>query len=219
MIRTAFISVILIGLFYALWLMNAMPTKVTAVSATETVRSADQTQSSSPRQQNPTRKTPTGSDVPTTTKRRIADTATDTVTLDQPAEDAAVPQPPTQAEVHQDSSAKTSEPPLRWATDPDGIKAAIQELTPKVKQCYEGWLKATNDNDALNGKILLRMTIDAQDEEASARMLDTRILSNELKNEFMTGCIINLTQSLRFDIPDEPVKLQLPFIFGATPEN
>ena len=94
--------------------------------------------------------------------------------------------------------------------------AAFRALKPKFKECYEGWLKTTGGKNNIEGKLTLKMVIKAVADEDYAGMGDVQVLRDDLEHRFLTGCLVNSTESLRFEIPDKPITVRYPFIFASS---
>lgn len=71
-----------------------------------------------------------------------------------------------------------ADPSLVFSPDRDGIRGAVDESLPQIKECYEGWLRARPD---LSGRVLVQFVIAASPEEpAFAEIRDVTLLDSEL---------------------------------------
>jgi hypothetical protein len=106
--------------------------------------------------------------------------------------------------------------PIVWSADQEGILEAIRTLKPKIQECYAGWMNSGADGGVVEGKVTLKMVIETVEGEDYASMKNTKIMRDGLEHEFLTGCIINLTESIRFEPPDEPITVRFPFVFSGS---
>jgi hypothetical protein len=106
-----------------------------------------------------------------------------------------------------------------WKADAPGIRGAVQESLPELKECYEEWQK---NAPGLRGKVAVSFRIHAAlDLDAGsapeARVDQVRIGESELDHVFMEGCVSSVFSELRF-APPEGGKLEVtyPIQFEST---
>jgi len=100
-----------------------------------------------------------------------------------------------------------------WPTDPDGIRAAIGEAMPDLRECYAAWVQANPD---LHGTIKARFTITPDDEGREGRVTDVVAADSTLEQPFLEGCVLNVLAGLRFEAPQGgPLTVSYPFVLSA----
>ena len=111
---------------------------------------------------------------------------------------------------------------LLFSTDSEGIKASLREqVVPAVRECYRGWLK---ESPTLEGHVLISFEIPAQQadessEEEGVQIRGASLKVDELEHPFMSSCLLNSLDALRFERPEsaKPIQVNYPFRFQATP--
>jgi len=91
-----------------------------------------------------------------------------------------------------------------WKADGPGIRGAVQESLPELKECYEEWQKSA---PGLKGKVSVGFRIKAAlDLDAGsapeARVEGVRIGESDLDHVFMEGCVSSVFSELRFAPPE-----------------
>jgi hypothetical protein len=106
----------------------------------------------------------------------------------------------------------------RYATDSEGIRAAIQSQIPAVKECYESWLGL---NPNLEGRIVTNFAIEAYAEKDGAGVVGVNVREGGLGNEFLEGCVLSVLSNLEFEAPETGrIEVNYPFTFRtADPEE
>ena len=99
-----------------------------------------------------------------------------------------------------------------WKADAPGIRGAVQESLPELKECYEEWQKSA---PGLRGRVAVGFRITAAlDLDAGsapeARVDQVRIGDSELDHVFMEGCVSSVFSELRFT-PPEGGKLEVTY--------
>lgn len=108
-----------------------------------------------------------------------------------------------------------------WTIDRDGIKAAMKDSRPKLKECYAAWQKA---DETLGGKLVVSFTVVPQEperegEEPFGRIAKVQIPDSELDHALLEGCVLNVLTGLKWTAPDNPITVNYPFRFSAAPED
>lgn len=110
---------------------------------------------------------------------------------------------------------------LVYAPDATGIRAAMAEATPQIKDCYEAWIR---ERPELAGKLKLTFTIAQPEGEAEAGREDERIArvtrvsvaDSTVDHALLEGCVMNVTSGLKFDPPEaDELTVQYPFVFST----
>ena len=98
----------------------------------------------------------------------------------------------------------------------EGIRSAVQEAAPKIKECYEGWVAANPD---LAGRLKVTFTISTKtDEDDIARITRAHVVDSELAHGLLEGCVLNMMESLSFDPPEaDEITVTFPFNFQTAP--
>ena len=100
-----------------------------------------------------------------------------------------------------------------WPTDPEGIRSAIREAMPDLRECYAGWVAA---NPELHGVIKARFTITPSADGSEGRVTDVVAATSTLEQPFLEGCVLNVLGALRFEAPpDGPLTVSYPFILSS----
>lgn len=91
--------------------------------------------------------------------------------------------------------------------DSVGIRAAVNEALPQVRDCYEEWLKVQPN---LGGRVRATFTIDT-DDGVEGKVERVSLGDAGLGHFAMEGCILAALQSLRFNAPmDGPINVTYP---------
>ena len=108
---------------------------------------------------------------------------------------------------------------IRFSPDREGIQAAVRESRPKLRECYEGWLKT---DGKLGGTLKLTFTIappkpgeSPEGGDAIAVIRDVAVMHSELGNMAMEGCALNAMTDLQFDAPEAEMVVNYPLVFEA----
>jgi hypothetical protein len=101
---------------------------------------------------------------------------------------------------------------VRFPLTRDGIKAAVEDAKPQVRECYEEWLKA---NPALSGQLKIGFRI-AADGGPEAVVDQVRLVGDAgMGNLAFEGCVLSVMGGLRFDAPPEgTLNVSYPFTFS-----
>ena len=140
------------------------------------------------------------------------------------------PQPDRHSEITERGPSDELETAMLFSVDREGIQGAIQDISPQVRECYEGWLKTDN---ALEGRVTISFKIApaepvaSEDEialatpraEINAEIRDTYIALDQVKHVMMTGCVLNSIEELKFENVESPVVVNYPFHFLSAAEE
>lgn len=80
----------------------------------------------------------------------------------------------------------------------DGIKEAVKQELPAIRECYEAWLK---QNPALAGKLKVQFTILEIPGRDRAKISRVDIADGGMGHLMMEGCVRNVFKSMRFETP------------------
>jgi hypothetical protein len=80
----------------------------------------------------------------------------------------------------------------------DGIKSAVQEKMPEIRECYEGWLE---QNPALAGRMKVEFKIVEIPGRDRARVMSVEVADGGMGHVAMEGCVRNVFKSIRFETP------------------
>jgi hypothetical protein len=96
----------------------------------------------------------------------------------------------------------------RFASDDDGLDAAIDDLEPKVQRCYQ---------DVLDLEPGVRGTIDVSfvliEGNGAGRLDHVRVVDDHVDNVSLTSCIADRISEMSFDAPDADIEVTVPFEF------
>jgi hypothetical protein len=103
-----------------------------------------------------------------------------------------------------------------YAATPEGIRGAVQEAAPKIKECYEGWVAANPD---LAGHLKVSFTISTEtDADEIAHVTRAHVVDSELAHGLLEGCVLNMMEGLSFDPPEDgEITVTYPFKFDTAP--
>ncbi len=102
-----------------------------------------------------------------------------------------------------------------FAITKDGIKAAVNEGLPEIRECYEGWLQ---QNPALSGKMKVQFVIVEIPGRDRAKVQRVEIADGGLGHIAMEGCVRNVFKNMRFEAPrGGETKVTYPLAFETTP--
>jgi len=104
--------------------------------------------------------------------------------------------------------------PQPHSADVPGIKAALGEIVPQIRECYDAWLDADPSHSPV-GRVTLAFTIEPDPNFSNkAQVVDAGVTDAELDPELLEGCVVAATRTLRFQPPDEPVDVTYPLDFA-----
>jgi hypothetical protein len=132
-------------------------------------------------------------------------------------ESAAAPREPGVSEStddDDDSAARPADPTLVFSASAEGIRAAVDESAPAIRECYSSWLRNQPD---LSGKLTVQflLAVDSQEPEF-ATVSDVELHDSELGHVFMEGCVASLFEELQFEAPEGgELTVQYPLVFLA----
>lgn len=97
----------------------------------------------------------------------------------------------------------------------DGIKGAVAEELPAIKECYEGWLQ---QNPALSGKLKVEFTITEIPGRDRAKIMQVNIADGGMGHLAMEGCVRNVFKGMRFEAPKKgEMRVTYPLSFESKP--
>ncbi len=103
-------------------------------------------------------------------------------------------------------------PGRTWPIDREGIRGAVQESVPEMRECYEAWLQ---QNPSIGGRVVVTFTIQAIEGEEKAKVVGAKLADQGLGHVAMEGCIVNVFEGLRFERPaDGKIDVTYPLNFS-----
>lgn len=98
-----------------------------------------------------------------------------------------------------------------------GLRRAIEEKLPEIRECYEAWQK---QNPAIAGRLMVGFDITA-DNSGTAEVQHIEVLDGGVGQPFMEGCVLNAFQDIRFEEPPGGgrVKVRYPIDLGPGGED
>lgn len=117
----------------------------------------------------------------------------------------------------QEAQNTSGQKPQRFATDRDGIQAAMRDKLPELKECFEPWQKL---NPELGGRITASYKISSEtssDDKSEARIKELYIKDGGLGNDLLDGCVLASFKSLHFETPDGggEIEVNYPLTFSG----
>lgn len=97
----------------------------------------------------------------------------------------------------------------------DGIQAAMKEVIPELRDCYDGWVQR---EPSLGGAIAVAFVIDVDDAGVGA-VSGLSIVDGGLGHAALEGCVLNVMNDLSFEPPGSPVNVTYPFNFSPAPPD
>ncbi|MGC4117593.1 MAG: AgmX/PglI C-terminal domain-containing protein [Myxococcales bacterium] len=103
----------------------------------------------------------------------------------------------------------TGEPPAKALANKEDIRAAIQELKPQIKECFEQGLKT---NPELDGTLKVEFTL-ARSPDGGAYAREGEVNDSTLKAPLVEACVLSKIQAAKFkDLKgDGEVRVRYPF--------
>lgn len=99
-----------------------------------------------------------------------------------------------------------------WPIDRDGIRGAVQEAIPQMRECYEAWVQ---QNPSIGGRVVVTFTIEAIQGEEGAKVVGAKVGDQGIGHAAMEGCVVNVFEDLRFERPaDGKISVTYPVIFS-----
>ncbi|GMU62361.1 MAG: hypothetical protein AMXMBFR34_41240 [Myxococcaceae bacterium] len=120
--------------------------------------------------------------------------------------------PSTPTPLPQASSDASADAGLPFQVNKDGIKSAIGQKIPELRDCYESWLEA---NPSLAGRIKVSFTIAEDPETGLGGVTEIGVLDGGMDHFAMQGCVMNVLKDLHFEAPTGPVKVNYPLSFAT----
>lgn len=97
----------------------------------------------------------------------------------------------------------------------DGIKGAVAEELPAIRECYEGWLQ---QNPTLSGKLKVEFTITEIPGRDRAKIMQVNIADGGMGHLAMEGCVRNVFKGMRFEAPKKgEMRVTYPLTFESKP--
>ncbi len=130
------------------------------------------------------------------------------------AEERAATQRPAATEPA--APAEEASPAIVFSTDREGIRAAMREISPAVRECYGEWLKLQPD---LGGTVRLSFSIQAAPDAPDGgpprgRVAEVDSADSSLEHPFVRGCLQRSVEDLQFEAPSAgPLRVTYPFTF------
>jgi len=104
-------------------------------------------------------------------------------------------------------------PKKPWPIDKEGIRGAVNEALPEIKECYEEWLKVSPN---LGGKVVVTFTIKAVEGEESGKVTQVALADQStIGHKPMEGCVLSVVEDLKFARPaDGEIKITYPMLLA-----
>ena len=100
-----------------------------------------------------------------------------------------------------------------FALNKDGIKAAVQEKIPELRDCYDSWLQA---DPSLAGRIKVSFTIDTDPNTGLGAVTQIGVMDGGIDHLALQGCVMNVFKDLSFDAPENgPLTVNYPLRFSS----
>lgn len=101
-----------------------------------------------------------------------------------------------------------------FAINKDGIKSAIHEKIPELRDCYDSWLQA---DPSLAGRIKVSFTIDTDADSGLGVVTKIGVMDGGIDQLALQGCVLNVFQELSFEAPENgPVTVNYPLRFESS---
>ena len=97
----------------------------------------------------------------------------------------------------------------------EGIRGAVTQELPAIRECYEGWLQ---QNPALAGKMKVEFTIAEIPGRDRAKIMQVVVADGGIGHLAMEGCVRNVFKGMRFEAPrGGEMRVTYPLSFESTP--
>jgi hypothetical protein len=128
------------------------------------------------------------------------------------------PAPSTPAPLDRSAVTDTTEPVQQYPLDHDGIRAAVHDAMPELRQCYELWLMV---DPALAGTLKVKMVLKGIPDGGPASYMDQIEVMEDAGMGHMAfeGCVRSVLSTMRFDAPEGggTLTVHYPFTFNSGP--
>jgi hypothetical protein len=105
---------------------------------------------------------------------------------------------------------------VRYPINRDGIRAAVREGIPGMRECYEEWLKV---QPGLGGRVKVTFTVDT-DDGVEGKVERVSLGDAGIGHLAMEGCILSVFDELRFEAPlDGPINITYPIALVAASDG
>ncbi len=95
----------------------------------------------------------------------------------------------------------------------EGIRDAVREKLPEIRECYEGWLA---QHPRLEGKLKVDFRIAEIPGRERGRVSQVTVLDGGLGHVAMEGCVRNVFKAMRFERPERgELRVTYPLDFSA----
>ncbi len=99
----------------------------------------------------------------------------------------------------------------------DGIKGAVKEKLPEIKECYESWLQ---QDPTISGRMKVEFQIMEIPGRDRAKVMAVTVADGGLGHLAMEGCVRNVFKSMRFEAPrGGEVRVSYPLSFESHPDQ
>lgn len=151
--------------------------------------------------------------IPSTSRSTGAPTTT---TTNRPPVPVVVASAADVANARSDSTPR-DELPAPYEFSKEGLRGAIEEKLPEIRECYEAWQK---QNPAIAGRLMVGFDI-AADNSGTAEVQRIELLDGGVGQPLMEGCVLNAFQDIRFEEPPGGgrVKVRYPIDLGPGSED
>jgi hypothetical protein len=127
--------------------------------------------------------------------------------------------PPSSVPVERPAVTDTPEPSRQqYPLDRDGIRAAVHDAMPELRQCYESWLMA---EPSLAGTLKVKMVLKGIPDGGSGSYMDEIVVMEDagMGHMALEGCVRSVLSTMRFDAPEGggTTTIHYPFTFNSGP--
>jgi len=104
--------------------------------------------------------------------------------------------------------------PTVWPASGEGIRGAMDEALPKIRECYE---RALVGDPTIAGKIVVAFAIGTTDTAAGVgQVTRAGIADATVEQTTMDDCLLDAMEDLQFDPPsDGEMEVNYPFVFSV----
>lgn len=104
--------------------------------------------------------------------------------------------------------------PRRYTLQADGIRSAVQDSLPEIRDCYEEWLKV---NPSIEGRLKVQFTVKTDEQNpADGKVTGVSLGDERLGHLPMEGCVLSVFEDLKFEAP-RGGELKVTYPIALTP--
>lgn len=103
-----------------------------------------------------------------------------------------------------------------WPATAQGIRSAVEELEPQLRECYLGWKLEAPD---LEGEVIVVLTVSPNDTDPGlGTVTEATLEDTSLDHEWMEACVLSVMSGIELeDPPADGLMISYPLRFSNGP--